>query len=311
MCLPQWQQDPAIRCSELSQCRSARPSLPHPPSAAAFRQRPPRPGPRGPAPHPRVQRASACTVPETRSRLPAPAPPHSPRLVPLAALPFLQGGTFRSSTLAELAKGTQKCCLRVLHHSHSLGQYLLTAILSSRTGSRPEPPLQVGAELQSRFFASQGCARSPFQAALVPSPRPQALRPSPSRWTCSPSSPRPRSPPRPRPRPPASTVDTAALKQPPRPPRRPLRRPPPLLAPVSAATATIAAAAVATALLAPTSTLPGHCGPDHMCREKTTKEPGALRLRPVRQGVQERLHPPKARGHTHRSQSWPGPPWVL
>ncbi|CAI9160750.1 unnamed protein product [Rangifer tarandus platyrhynchus] len=89
MCLPQWQQDPAIRCSELSQCRSARPSLPHPPSAAAFRQRPPRPGPRGPAPHPRVQRASACTVPETRSRLPAPAPPHSPRLVPLAALPFL------------------------------------------------------------------------------------------------------------------------------------------------------------------------------------------------------------------------------
>ncbi|KAI2577959.1 MAZ isoform 7 [Pan troglodytes] len=25
-------------------------------------------------------------------------------------------------------------------------------------------PLQVGAELQSRFFASQGCAQSPFQA---------------------------------------------------------------------------------------------------------------------------------------------------
>ncbi|XP_038185590.1 myc-associated zinc finger protein isoform X3 [Arvicola amphibius] len=35
-------------------------------------------------------------------------------------------------------------------------------------------PLQVGAELQSRFFASQGCAQSPFQAAPAPPPTPQA-----------------------------------------------------------------------------------------------------------------------------------------
>uniref|UniRef100_A0A674JA19 Uncharacterized protein n=1 Tax=Terrapene triunguis TaxID=2587831 RepID=A0A674JA19_9SAUR len=33
--------------------------------------------------------------------------------------------------------------------------------------SHTQNPLQVGAEIQSRFFASQGCTQSPFQARQV------------------------------------------------------------------------------------------------------------------------------------------------
>ncbi|KAB0376253.1 hypothetical protein FD755_012896, partial [Muntiacus reevesi] len=39
----------------------------------------------------------------------------------------------------------------------------LQELLPTSSGARPEPPLQVGAELKSCFFASQGCARSPIQ----------------------------------------------------------------------------------------------------------------------------------------------------
>ncbi|CAM4683336.1 unnamed protein product [Lepidochelys kempii] len=38
--------------------------------------------------------------------------------------------------------------------------------------SHTQNPLQVGAEIQSRFFASQGCTQSPFQAATTAPPPP-------------------------------------------------------------------------------------------------------------------------------------------
>uniref|UniRef100_A0A2R8M8B4 C2H2-type domain-containing protein n=1 Tax=Callithrix jacchus TaxID=9483 RepID=A0A2R8M8B4_CALJA len=102
-------------------------------------------------------------------------------------------------------------------------------------------PLQVGAELQSRFFASQGCAQSSFQAApplqvdLLP-----VLAAAQESAVSAVA---------------ASMVDTAALKQPLAPPPPP----PPVLAPAAEAappaSATTIAAAAATAFVAPTSTV--------------------------------------------------------
>lgn len=49
--------------------------------------------------------------------------------------------------------------------------------------------------------------------------------------------------------------------------------------------------------------------PRCICLGEEDKEQGALHLRPLRQGVRERLQPPEARSHPHRSKGWPGPFW--
>ncbi|XP_067419972.1 myc-associated zinc finger protein isoform X4 [Emydura macquarii macquarii] len=46
--------------------------------------------------------------------------------------------------------------------------------------SHTQNPLQVGPEIQSRFFASQGCTQSPFQAAAAAAPPPPPATPADS-----------------------------------------------------------------------------------------------------------------------------------
>ncbi|XP_068779337.1 myc-associated zinc finger protein isoform X2 [Struthio camelus] len=91
---------------------------------------------------------------------------------------------------------------------------------SGANESHAQNPLQVGAELPSRFFAAQGCAQSPFQAAAAPPPPPPppatpaealqvdllpvlaaAQETAAAAVVAAPAAPA------------ASTVDTAALKQ--------------------------------------------------------------------------------------------------
>ncbi|XP_059972108.1 myc-associated zinc finger protein-like [Mesoplodon densirostris] len=156
-------------------------------------------------------------------------------------------------------------------------------------------PLQVRAELQSRFFASQGCAQSPFRAAPAPPPTSQAPAAEPLQVdllpvlaaaqesaaaapaTVAAAPPAPAA---------ASTVDTAALKQPPAPPPPPPPGSPAAEAAPPVSAATIAAAA-ATALIAPTSTVAS-------ALEKKTKSKGpyicALCAQELKNGYNLRRH---------------------
>lgn len=205
-------------------------------------------------------------------------------------------------------------------------------------------PLQVGAELQSRFFASQGCAQSPFQVSRGRAGRAGADQ---------------------RPRPTRRLVSAGRAGAPTHAPGPGGRAPPSGLAPGSRRRAGISrggggccggcrcsgyctpgpcrrlhsghsgpeaasGASSATPCRLRTSrrgraprrgrhyrssgchrcrrpNLDGRRGPSCICLGEEDKEQGALHLRPVRQGVQERLQPPKARSHPHGSQGWPGP----
>uniref|UniRef100_A0A670ICP5 Uncharacterized protein n=1 Tax=Podarcis muralis TaxID=64176 RepID=A0A670ICP5_PODMU len=46
--------------------------------------------------------------------------------------------------------------------------------------SHTQNPLQVGTEIQSRFFAAQGCSQSPFQTATTTAPPQQTATPAES-----------------------------------------------------------------------------------------------------------------------------------
>ncbi|XP_072455283.1 myc-associated zinc finger protein isoform X4 [Notamacropus eugenii] len=160
-------------------------------------------------------------------------------------------------------------------------------------------PLQVGAELQSRFFASQGCNQSPFQAAPAPPPTPQAPSAEPLQVDLLPvlaaaqesaaavaaaaAAAAAAAPPAAAA---ASTVDTAALKQPPAPPPPPPASAP---APEAAPPATIAAAAPAAA---PTST--AVVAPVATALEKKSKSKGpyicALCAKEFKNGYNLRRH---------------------